>query len=80
MTKKYKNKFNLYKNCRSVYLFRKIHRTNKYRITNKIKNEYGKYVIYHKPCIVKTENLDAFISNIVYYEITSLGLSRNGKY
>ena len=42
MSKKFPNRFNIYKNCRSVYFFTK-QRNGLYKIVNKVKNGYNKF-------------------------------------
>lgn len=78
MPSKYKDNFILYKNCRSVYFFNKIKKTKKsvfYKVTNKVKNSYDKYVVYHKPCILKRRELTDFINYNITYSKTSLSTS-----
>jgi len=75
MSKKYPNRFNIYKNCNSVYMFRK-QKDGSYKVVNKVKNWYKRYVRYGGVCFVKRKNLDYFISNKIYYSINSLGIDR----
>lgn len=75
MTKRYGDKFNVYKNCRSVYIFRRIRGTQVYRVTNKVKNAIDKYIRYGKPCRVRRADLQKFINNVVHYNLTHYGTS-----
>jgi hypothetical protein len=79
MSKKYPNKFNIYKNCRSVYMFNK-QSDGTYKVINKVKNGYNRYVRYGGICYVKPQNLNYFVSNKIYYSINSLGIDRQRQF
>ena len=57
------------------YMFRK-QKDGSYKVVNKVKNWYKRYVRYGGVCVVKRKNLDYFISNKIYYSINSLGIDR----
>jgi hypothetical protein len=73
MSKKFPNRFNIYKNCRSVYFFTK-QRNGLYKIVNKVKNGYNKFVNYGKICYIKRENIDNFIMRNINTSVNSLGI------
>ena len=73
MTTRYGDKFNVYKNCRSVYIFRRIRGTQVYRVINKVKNASDKYIRYGRPCRVRRADLQKFINNVANYNQTHYG-------
>ena len=76
---KYPDRFTMYKNCRCVYIFNRQKNSNIYNIENKIKNNIGRFVSNYK-CQVKSSDLNRFAGNVVYRQITSLGLNRSSNY
>ena len=56
----------MYKNCNSLFKFKKIKNSNLYKITNKIKNNVGSFVKNYS-CIINEKDLKTFLNQRVYH-------------
>lgn len=61
--------FSLYRNCRSIFIFKK--RGNNYKIVNKVKDWSDHFVVNYR-CTIKTSQLNNFLKGMVYYDNRSL--------